>query len=55
MPQAKKTMIAVRKATARLLSTSRTPILPKIATSAAKNAERTAYPAQVMRPFIAPG
>ena len=46
MPQAKKTMMAVRKATARLLSTPCTPILPKMATSAAKKAERTAYHAQ---------
>src|SRR5260221_591883 len=36
-------MITVRIATAKLLSTSRTPILPRMATSAPKNADNTAH------------
>lgn len=41
--QAKNTMMIVRIATAKLLFTPCIPIFPKIATSAAKKAERIAY------------
>lgn len=46
IPQAKMTMTMVRIATARFESTPLIPILPKIATSEAKKAERIAYIAQ---------
>src|ERR1700733_8362451 len=47
-------MITVRTAPARLLSTPCTPILPKIATSAPKKAERTAYHAQFIVALFIP-
>jgi hypothetical protein len=45
-------MITVRTATARLLSTSRTPILPKIVTSAPKKAERIERAARMIEPML---